>query len=161
MAGEVPASPANGGREDYRQIPWDGFEASCPVCHTLVEWVADPALYERIRNSDYPGQVRLIRKVEVGSVHGIEQEVFVVVCPNANCGLPFFHYKQLWNAREIDEATERRRMRPSTPIPDAVYAFQEGSVSEFLEELKREPNRFVRERVLRRLRDAGVSLPMV
>jgi hypothetical protein len=155
--------PESEAREPYQAIPWEGYAANCPVCKTEAEWVEDPALYERIRKSDYPGEVRLIRKVAVGTMNGVDQEVFVVVCQNPDCKTVFFHYKALFNAREIDDAMERKRMRPATEIPEPVFFFHEATVSDFLAELKREPNQLVRQRVLNRLRTApgGPVLPNV
>ena len=97
----TPAAPA---KENFRDIPWNGYEASCPVCHVEVEWVAVKALYDRIRASDYPGTVELRTPIDIGILGGIQQEVFVVVCPNAPCKTVFFHYRQLFNRKHIGKS---------------------------------------------------------
>ena len=154
----TPAAPA---KENFRDIPWNGYEASCPVCHVEVEWVAVKALYDRIRASDYPGTVELRTPNDNGILGGIQQEVFVVGCPNAPSKTVFFHYRQLFNRKHISDAQERKKSHPATTIPDPIYSFQEGPVSAFIEELRNEPNALVRDRVVRRLRAAGIAIPAV
>jgi hypothetical protein len=155
-----PAAPPTDTREPFEQIPWDCYEAPCPSCHAMVEWTDRADLQARIARSTYGGLVLLVRKVAIGTLNGVEQEVFCVVCPNPPCKTVFFHWKHLFNAREIQDAMERRRMRPATDIPEPVFYFHEGTAREFADEIRREPNPLIRDRVARRLRESGIVLPV-